>query len=1165
MYIREIEINNFKSFQDKTSIPFLEGFTTISGPNGSGKSNIIDSILFALGLSTSRTLRAEKLPDLINNIGKKNEASVRIRFAKNGTDNLLSITRKIKRGSNGYTGTYYLNDKPSTLTEIHDELSKFNISPGCYNVMMQGDVTSITNMTPYERRKILDEIAGVADFDRRIEHAKKELETVEDRVGKSGIILNEIDMRIAQLEEERTQALKYQKLKDEKQELEDKIHIVRYFDIKTSMERLHESILDANKSRKEEETKLEELKKQHEEMSKKLKELSEQVKAKGEDEQIEIKKQIEALRGIISRKTDTIKYIEKQIADNNQNSVSAKANIQKLKEKIEDIELKITNKQDEISIIEANIQKEKEELDRITGQVSSINKTTNDHLERRSELRRSLETRKDEENELLKAKITLEEKISRYKRDLNEAEEIITNSDSGKKEMLSRQDILNVQINELSKDLKDYELLQKNCLSELDKIKNEINDLSYNVSLAYRKIAQLEANKEALANMNFGREVDTIMNAGLSGIHAPLAQLGQVNKEYSTALEIAMGGRMRFIVVDTDEIAAKAIEILKSTRAGRATFLPLNKINPRPRGTKLPNTDGVIDFAINLIEFDRMYESAFYFALGDTIIVEDVQVARKLIGKYRMVTLDGTLFEKTGSMTGGFINKSNLKFAKSEDEELNIYRERYKELENKSKALEKTKDETERKLDSIRQSYSTVMTELNKTRMELAALEKELIQTDEIVINKKNLIKELSPQLDQEEKEMSTLDEKLARLTQEMDKISQNIENIEKELPKDELSKLNELTESIEFQIKIENTKLNNCQNDIKAYNIEINMDNEAIIAQEERIEKSIKDNEALKEEIEQHKQEIVKTDKAIAELNIKIQEIGQELIDLQKERDAVSEELLNLEKRKNIAESRIERLLEQVEAFKTRRKELEPEMFTVREELTQHGVDLSTLKKPEISIDEVNKSITRLQRRMEELEPVNMRALVEYDETLKRKEELKARIDTLSNEKTQIIERMNSYEELKLKSFMETFDNVNNNFKEIFEQLSDGSGSLILETPERPFEVGMTIEAQPRGKKMQRLEAMSGGEKSITALAFVFALQKYMPAPFYAFDEVDMHLDGINAEKLAQMIKTQSSNTQFIVVSLRKPMIESANRTIGVTQKNNGSTKVTGVKFHDQ
>lgn len=1163
MYIKEIEIHNFKSFSDRTNIPFLDGFTTISGPNGSGKSNIIDSILFALGLSSSRTLRAEKLPDLINNHTKKTEASVKVSFTEDHSNVLLTVARRIKRGHNGHTSTYYLNDKTSTLTEIHDELSRHNISPGCYNVMMQGDVTSIINTTPNERRKILDEIAGVADFDRRIEQAKKELETVEERVDKSGIILNEIDIRLSQLEEERSQALKYQKLKDEKTEFENKLSLVRYFEIKTSFERLHESILDGNKAKKEEESKLKELNNELEKLQAKLNEISELVKTKGEDEQIEIKKQAEALKGIISRKQDSINHIDKMTTDNINGVETAKSNIERLKEKIEDINYRIQNKNDEIKIIEQNIKQEKEELDRLLNEASSINKTANEYVEKRNALRRELEGFKDQENLIIKDKLTFEEQISRYTRNIQESKEKIEKNEQLKTDFSSNKDILDVQVGEMSDDLKDFEIQQKNCLFDLDKLKNEISDVNYNVSLAYRKVAQLEESKKAIDDASFGKAIDTIMDSGLSGIHAPLAQLGEVDKKYSTALEVAMGGRMRFIVVDTDEVASIAIEILKSSRAGRATFLPLNKIAPMPRGMKLPKADGIIDFAINLIDFDDIYEPAFYNALGETLIVEDLNIARNLIGKYRMVTLDGSLVEKSGSMTGGSMGKSNLKFAQSQDEELNIFKTRLQELENKADYLEKQKIETENKLDKIRHEYSGTMNDLNRKRMELENLVRNLKEADENIASAKQIIDETVPMLEESEKNLTDVNEKLEKIGKSIAKISEDIAIVESSLPKDDLTKINDLTESIDFEIKNNETKLANCNGDIKGLNAEINLTKDAITAHEENIQKLIKDNELIAKEKELHIKEIEETKERLIELDEKIKELGSKLIELQQERDAINAEVLNQEKRKNIAENKIERLQEQIEAYKTRRKELEPELFNIRAELEAQGYDISTIKSQDISVEEVNKNIAKLQRKMEELEPVNMKALVDYDEVLNRKQELKTKIDTLTSERGQIIERMGSYEDMKRKSFMDTFNNVNENFKEIFGQLSDGTGSLILDNYEDPFAGGLTIEAQPRDKKMQRLEAMSGGEKSLTALAFVFAIQRYMPAPFYAFDEVDMHLDGINVEKLAQMIKTQSSNTQFIVVSLRKPMIESANRSIGVTQKNNGITKVTGVKFN--
>jgi len=1163
MYISKIEIDNFKSFANKTEIPFLEGFTTVSGPNGSGKSNIIDSILFALGLSTSRTLRAEKIFHLINTHNKRNDASVKVYFAKKDGTEPFSVTRKIKKNSGGFVSSYYLNDKNSTLTDIHDALSRYNISPGCYNVMMQGDVTNIINISPVERRKIIDEIAGVADFDRRIEQAKKELDIVEERVEKSNIILSEVDIRLVQLEEEKQHALKYQKLREEKHLLESKLNIVRYFEIKNSFERLHESILHANKEKKEEENKLSELLGRLEDAQNKLKELSEVIKSKGEDEQIEVKKQIETLKGIISRKKDSISFAEKQIKDNNHAFESAERNIQELKTKIDDCHTKITNKNDEIKVIEGNILTEKENLKRVLEDVSSINKTASERVEKRNSLRRELENKKDKENEVLKEKITLEEKVSRISREIEDCMHKISEIETLKTESDDKKNLLETQIIELEKELKDYELMQKNNLTALDKLKNEISDLSYNINTAYRKIAQLEANKRAAEDAGFGRAIDTVLKADINGVHDILAKLGKVEDEYSTALETAMGGRMRNIVVEDDEVASVAIEILKSSQAGRATFLPLNKMKPRPWGMKIPNNAGVIDFAINLVKFDNIYEKAFYYALGDTLVVEDLGVARGLMGKYRMVTLDGALIEKTGAMTGGSVQKSGLKFAQSDDDELVKFKDRLEKMEDKARNIEKQRISTEQKLDNIRRDYSNAMNELNKKRLEQDNLLKNLKDADYTLETKKNSIEILSPEKEIAEKELEIVVKKLSNFYQEIEKLAKQITEIEQSLPKDELTRLNEQTEGIEFEIKRYESKLATCNNDIKAITMEIDFNNNAISAHSEKIETSKLENVKLEKDKEQFISEIADVEVKNKELEERIATINSELGELQEERDKFQTEVVTLETNKNGLKLKIERLIAQVEAFKVSRKEKEPELETIREELISQGYEIAQLSPTTISVEDVNKNITRLQKRMEEMEPVNMKALTEYDEVKNRKEELKNKIDTLTREKEQIVERMNGYEDLKIKSFKETYDNVNTNFEAIFAQLSDGTGKIVLENETNPLLGGLTIEAQPRDKKMQRLESMSGGEKSLTALAFVFAIQRYLPAPFYAFDEVDMHLDGINAEKLAQMIKSQSSKTQFVVVSLRKPMIEAADRTIGVTQKNSGITRVTGVKLH--
>ncbi|MDD3419170.1 MAG: chromosome segregation protein SMC [Candidatus Gastranaerophilales bacterium] len=1165
MYIKEIEIDNFKSFANKVTIPFMDGFTTISGPNGSGKSNIIDSVLFALGLSSSRTLRAEKLFHLISTHNNKNEAAVKITFAPAGEDEPIVVTRKIKKaGAGNFISSYALNGKGSTLSEIHDYLAKYNISPNSYNVIMQGDVTGITNTTPNERRKIIDEIAGVADFDRKIEQATRELEMVETRVEKSTIILNEIDSRMEQLEQERKEALKYKKLKDEKTELESKISVVKYFDIKNSIERLHESILEANKQKKLEQETLKKLSKTLILTQAELDDVAAMVKTKGEAEQIEIKKHSEALKGEIARKKDSIAFCDKQIADNKDAGTSSNDNIANLKQKIDDTLIKIEGKNDEIKIIESNIAKEKAELERVLSQVTDINQSTNEHVERRNDLRRQVEKIRDDENLLIKEKIPMEEKLSSLRKELTDSKDVLAQLEESQKMFDSNEELLKTQIEEIQKELVDFESAQKKTLTELDTIKNQITDSSYNINLAYRKIQNLEAQKQAFEDANFGRAIETVMNSGLGGIHAPLAKLGKVDKKYSLALEVAMGSRMRYIVVDSDEVASVAIEILKSANAGRASFLPLNKIKKAPASLNLPKEQGVVDYAIDLIEYDDVYDDAFYHALGDTLVVEDMQVARRLFGRYRMVTLDGSIVEKSGLMTGGSNAKSSLKFSQNEDEELATYKKRLEEFESKHKGLESSKSELEEKHEKIRKYYSDAMNELNKKKIEYDNIVRNKSDAQKNIEAKLEFIKEAEPKIEELGKNLDIFEEKHLAINELSAALTEQISKIEEEMPQDELSKLNELTEGIEFEIKKLETQIANCNNEIKGFNMEIEFHNESIKSQEERIVKGNLDNVKLVEDKEKYAAEIEQIQAQITELDIKIKEIGEKLGELQSKRDELQKSVIDIEKQKATLETKIERTTEQLEAYKARRKELEPELVAIREELQQNGFDLAELKPTEISIDEVMRKISSLDRRMEELGAVNMRAIQDYDEVGARKAELEDRLKTLDDERKQINDRMLGYEDLKKKAFLETFNNINENFKDIFAQLSDGEGKLILENPENPLAGGMTIEARPRDKKMQRLESMSGGEKSLTALAFVFAIQRYMPAPFYAFDEVDMHLDGINVEKLSDMIKKQAAHTQFIVVSLRKPMIESANRTIGVTQKEKGITKVTGVRLSD-
>ena len=1163
MYIKQLEIDNFKSFANRSEIPLLKGFTTVSGPNGSGKSNIIDSVLFALGLANASELRAENLSHFISTYTKRNEAFVKVTFGDMEGGEDLSIARRIRKSTQGYASTYYVNDSVTTLTNVHAILEKYNVTPNSYNVMMQGDVQGITNCTPKNRRKIIDEIAGIADFDRRIDQATNELTDVEQRVERSSVILGEIENMLEQLKEEREVAIKYQKLRDEKNSLESQITKVRFFDIKRNLEKAHENILEFTKKKKQEELKNKDLEERLTLVKSKYTEISQLVKEKGEAQQLELKKQEEALKGEIDRKTNALNFADKQILENKKTAENARNGIENFKHKIEDIKLNITLKIENIQKIEAEITQKKAELKKILEDMTGLSSTAEQHIEKRNLLRKELEDLQDKETALLKEKLPLENELKNIQQALADAKDKVTELEELKANFSSNYDLKKQLVTELEKEMQDFKQIQQNTMHELDTTSNEINDLNYNIRMAYNKLSGLQAKKQ-YANQSMGNAIDTVMNAKLRGVHAPLVKLGTVDKEYSTAMEIAFGGRMSHIVVDDEHVASVAIELLKSSGGGRTTFIPLNKVQKAPTRLSLPKDRGVIDFAINLVDFDDEYLNAFYYAVGDTIVVEDMECAKKLIGRYRMVTLAGELFEKSGAITGGSMRRSGLSFSQNDDAQLEEFKEKVKGLEEKLASLESKKSSLESKLQSIRQNYSDSMSEYSKAKVELDNMNTSYANSENLLKEKSAFITENEPKIQDFNKKLDKLEENNVEIYDKILTTKSEIEEIEKLINDKDLKDLKEKTEGVESEIKRLESHLMSTQNEKNELERQIDFNKSLITTKEEEIQEKEKNNVKLEEDKTIFQKDIKILNEKIEVLKDEISKIEEKLGELLKQRDEINSELIEMEKQKHIRTADIDRIAEQIESFRARRRELEPQLETAKKELEDTGAEIDKLEPVEISIDEITSKIQRLDKKMQELGDVNMRALTTYDEKLARQTEIKEQIDVLTKERKEILDRMHGYEQLKKETFMKTYNNINENFKSVFHQLSEGEGELKLEFPDDPLNGGLTIEAQPRDKKLQRLESMSGGEKALTALAFVFAIQRYMPSPFYAFDEVDASLDTMNVERIAQMVQNQSKDTQFIVVSHRKPMIESANRTIGVTQKEKGITRVTGVKLRD-
>ncbi len=1161
MYIKQLEIDNFKSFANKATIPLLEGFTTVSGPNGSGKSNIIDSIMFALGLRTGSALRIENLSDFITTFNNRNEASVKVIFGGVDGNNELSVTRSIRKTKQGYASTYYLNDKVDTLTNIRSILERYNITPNSFNVMMQGDVTSIVMSSPKVRRGIIDEIAGVADFDRRIEQATNELKTVEQRVQAASLILSEVEKTLEQLREEREVALKYKALQDEKNGLEAQVNKVKFFDLKRNLEIAHNNILQANKQLKEEEFNKKDIDEKIKLVTEKYKELDEKVKAQGEDERNKLKDAQSDISTRIQIKKNAIDYSDKQIQQGLQSIENAKNGIESYQKKIESEKLNIKLSNDKIGIIEGQIEEKKEELNKKIQEISGLSSSADKYIAERNSTSKELDLLKDKDNELLKQSLQKEVDLKQLKEGISEAKEFISNAEKAKLTFDDDKSLKELQVKDLKSELDELKELQSKTLQRLDDAKTAIDDYEYEERAAFRKLSEMEATRKANSSSGAAIPLNTVMNAKLEGVHGPLMDLGKVDEEYSTALDIAFGGRLANIVVDDTHTANVAMELLKSSRAGRATFLPLNKMKKAPTKLQLPKNSGVIDFAINLVDFDDMYLDVFFYAVADTLIVEDAEVAEGLIGKYRMVTLDGKLYEKSAAITGGYIKKSAFGFGQNDDKELERAKQKLNQLQEKHNQAIKEKKELETKLEQIRMAHSGASTEYEKARLELSNMTKQFENSQNILDTKRAYISENEPKYESLSAELDKIESKRVDLSDKIQVLQDKLTELDNLLNDKDLKELKEKTQGIESDIRNLQTKLSAAKDELKSHENNIKFNEQLIESKNQDIQNTIKNNENLEKDKVVMRDEIVQLEKRFEELTVKISVIDEKIGELLKQKQEINDNLIELQTSSKVKESDLVKIREQIESYKTRRKELEPQLKEAESILEDAGVEVAKLEPVEISIDELNIRIQRLDKKMKDLGDVNMRAIVSYEEKAAKKQELDTRISTLTTERQSILDKMNGFEQDKKEAFMKTYTAINENFKDIYHQLSEGEGRLILENEDDPLSAGMTIEAKPRDKTTNnKLGALSGGEKALTALALVFSIQKYLPAPFYALDEVDASLDTMNVERIADMIKKQSADTQFLVVSHRRPMIEAAVRTIGVTQKEKGKTKVTGV-----
>ncbi len=1170
MHIKEIELQNFKSFGKKVKIPFFDDFTTISGPNGSGKSNIIDSILFALGLSNSRVLRAEKLTDLIFNGDlkiRRDFAQVTIRFDNSDREMPVDaddvvITRKIKQTDSGYYSYYYFNEKAVSLNDIHNYLAKARITPEGYNVVMQGDVTAIIEMTQTERRKIIDEIAGVAEFDEKKEQALNELDIVRERIERVDIILAEVDDQINKLKYERDQALKYQALRDEKRKYEGFILLAREKDAKNELQKLEEEVKDTENRQADLVKKSNECKQILLEIEDKLSVLNALVIQKGEDEQLALKKELESIRGEISRCSSIIELTESEINDIESQKRKTFLDMDANQDKIKELNTRLNEEIHRKETLQSEVNDKNTQLIILKGKIADVDARFAETRDRLSAAKINLESLKNEKNELMREEdrlldaarrkssesrdkdLEIQDAVSKIK----SADFDASNAKAGIEEIIGKK-------RDLSGDIID---LEKNRVQ----IKKVIEDLENTLRSFQKEYAKSEARIKAAAELNYSIPVEAIISARknreLPGIYGTIAELGKVDKKYSVALEIAAGARLQSVVVDSDEDAARAINYLKERRLGRVTFLPLSRME---EGQKLSGLvkEGVIDYAINLVNYDKKFDPAFWYVFRDTIVSNDLTSARRLMGNKRLVTLEGELIEKGGAMTGGTI-KSRLSFASQEEENIKYIAAQIAEYEGLRKSAFSKLQKCEDDLAAVKTQSASFDHEIERFRMQLTEIEGRGTRLTELIESKKREIGEIEQERMKIKNEMDTVEGRKREKDAAIKTVMDDINGIEDLLKGSEVPDLTHKSSYIQDEIERLEGRIRDTEAGINAIGLEGKYTQVKIDEMRERLSGLDKKKEDHREKIKALKEQINELESLQHLKNSKEKELGNELLELQNKRGHIQKELSSAKDKLLETERSIIDVDRHLQALYSTKDALSEQIIKLDNEIAGHGITSSE----EIpSSESIAQRIQAVSRAMEKLEPINMRAIDEYNDVENRQKDLKSRRDTLFHEREELLLRIKKYEELKKETFMETFNGINEQFKKVFAELSDGTGSLFIEKADDPFSGGMTIKAQPSEKTLQRLEAMSGGEKSLTALALLFAIQQYRPAPFYAFDEIDMFLDGVNADRVAKRIQKSAANAQFIVVSLRKVMIEAAKRTIGVTMQEENISSVTGIRLN--
>ena len=1166
MYLKAVEINGFKSFGDKVYIDFNRGITSIVGPNGSGKSNILDAVLWVLGEQSYKNIRAKESQDVIFSGGKEKKPATKaeVSLIIDNTDryldldnDIVKITRRIHiSGEN----EYLINDSKSRLKEIGTLFLDTGIGKTAYSVIGQGKVERIINSSPKEIKSIIEEAAGIKKLQANRIEAQKKLASIEINLDKVEFILNETRENKNKIEKQAELAQKYIDLRDEKSSLAKGIYI-------TELEYKEKTLSENENIREKYQVECFEL---QEKLNKTLERLNiiDLEKEEVKKEKLLIDSRNRELRNIISEK-EKEKAVTSERLDNVKKEKLVKEQYDlhldnKIEKKIEEIR-DLKNRKDEISKNILEMAAANKEFENKILALETIKTEKSDLIESRNKKVRDLELEKqltsnEIENNERKLKSSQDE-VENFQQELEEANKKLSANNEEK-------DLVHSQLETRKEELSNTEERNEFLVNQLSEISKTINKLSQDIREFEYQEKTSSGKLEALVRMDennegFFKAVKEVLNSGISGIDGVLISLIRFDEKFERAIEAAIPGNLQDIIVEDKEVVKKCISFLTERKLGRASFLALDTIKPNKREFKA-DINGVLGIVSDLITADDKYKKVIDFIFGGLLIVENIDIATDILNKSifsgNIVTLSGELISSRGRITGGENQKSTINQIFERKKEIKILEEKVTNLKSKIVEESKRREDLSIRLENYENEIDKIDSLEDSIRKKMELLKKDFENLSEKSERISKELRNIKFNIDDAEKYKTSYQDRINSSVSNIEEIEKHINSLRKDLEADELTLKETLANIDELNKQFSDTRiifLNN-KNSIEQYERDIiSKENENSDLKEEKeknsnvvmelsqnIEELEKNEEQLQKEIEEHIKIYNSENRDIEVLNERENNLGNEERELSKDKSKLETDLLH-------SNDRLEKITEVIEKIKTDIENIN-EKLTELTDITAKAVEVEKLKS--------SKDYLRsLENKINNFGDVNLLAINEFKELKEKYDYLARERDDVVKSRKQVMDLIQEIDERIHEDFHTTYENINENFNKMCEEtIRNTEGRLNIINPEDFDNCGIEIFVKFKNKKKQPLSLLSGGEKSMVAIAFIMAIFMYKPSPFTFLDEIEAALDEKNTKNLLGKLRDFTDKSQFILITHNKETMKESDSIFGVTMnKEIGISKI--------